>query len=78
MLQGMGLLWRPEVMSLHVISDAHFVLAYFSIPVALLRFVRARHDLHTRHEGIACCSLTEARGETMAALDSPCGACSLV
>lgn len=45
MPHGMCYLWRPSVLSLHVVSDALIVLAYFSIPITLLRFVRARKDL---------------------------------
>ena len=37
--------WRPEVLWLHVISDGLITLAYFSIPLALLYFVRKRRDI---------------------------------
>ena len=53
MPHGMCLLWRPELMSLHVISDALIALAYFSIPFALLRFVRERDDLESKHRRLA-------------------------
>jgi signal transduction histidine kinase len=45
MPHGMCYLWRPDVLSLHVISDALIALAYFSIPITLLAFVRKREDL---------------------------------
>ena len=38
-------LWNPGVVWLHVISDAMIALAYFSIPVTLVYFVRQRKDL---------------------------------
>lgn len=43
---GYCLLWRPDLVALHAISDAMIALAYFSIPVALIVFVRRRRDLH--------------------------------
>jgi signal transduction histidine kinase/CheY-like chemotaxis protein len=45
MPHGMCYLWRPGILSLHVISDALIALAYFSIPFTLLYFVHARRDL---------------------------------
>ena len=42
---GYCLLWRPELVWTHVISDSLIALAYFSIPVALIHFVRARRDV---------------------------------
>jgi PAS domain S-box-containing protein len=45
MPHGMCYLWRPDVLSLHVASDALITLAYFSIPFTLLYFVRKRRDL---------------------------------
>jgi signal transduction histidine kinase/ActR/RegA family two-component response regulator len=45
MPHGMCYLWRPDILSLHVISDALITLAYFSIPFTLLYFVHARKDL---------------------------------
>jgi len=45
MPHGMCYLWRPGVLGLHVISDALITLAYFSIPVTLVYFVRKRRDL---------------------------------
>src|SRR5919107_4136510 len=45
MPHGMCFLWRPEVLWLHVASDAMIAIAYYSIPIALLYFVRKRQDL---------------------------------
>src|SRR5882757_9914435 len=42
---GICLLWRPELIWLHVMSDAIIALAYFSIPVALSIFVSKRPDV---------------------------------
>lgn len=53
MPHGMCFLWRPELMALHIISDALIALAYFSIPFAILHFVRKRSDLEPRHRRMA-------------------------
>jgi signal transduction histidine kinase/CheY-like chemotaxis protein len=45
MPHGMCYLWNARLLALHVISDAIIALAYFSIPVILLFFVRKRRDL---------------------------------
>jgi len=45
MPHGMCYLWRPGILSLHIISDALITLAYFSIPFTLLYFVHERKDL---------------------------------
>ena len=42
---GYCLLWQPELVWTHVISDALIAAAYFSIPVALVTFVRKRPDV---------------------------------
>jgi PAS domain S-box-containing protein len=42
---GICLLWEPELIWLHVVSDALIAMAYFSIPVALAIFVSKRRDL---------------------------------
>ena len=42
---GICLLWEPELIWLHVVSDALIALAYFSIPVALSIFVKRRPDV---------------------------------
>jgi PAS domain S-box-containing protein len=53
MPHGMCLLWRPELMGLHIVSDALIALAYFTIPFAILRFVRGRTDLEPKHRALA-------------------------
>jgi signal transduction histidine kinase/ActR/RegA family two-component response regulator len=42
---GYCLLWQPELIWTHVISDALIAAAYFSIPLALIRFVSRRRDV---------------------------------
>lgn len=42
---GYCLLWYPQLVWTHVIADALIAVAYFSIPVALVTFVRRRRDL---------------------------------
>ena len=38
-------LWKPELVGLHILSDALIALAYYSIPITLVYFVRKRHDV---------------------------------
>lgn len=38
-------LWQTELVWLHIISDSLIALAYYSIPIVLLYFVRKRQDL---------------------------------
>jgi two-component system, chemotaxis family, sensor kinase Cph1 len=45
MPHGYCMRWSPEVIWLHVSSDALIALAYFIIPFALIYFVRKRKDL---------------------------------
>lgn len=42
---GFCLAWDPRLLWLHAGANAAVAAAYFSIPIALLRFVRARQDL---------------------------------
>src|SRR4051794_28647175 len=42
---GVCLLWRPELLWLHVVSDAVTGLAYWSIPVVLTVIALRRRDL---------------------------------
>jgi signal transduction histidine kinase len=42
---GYCLLWRPELIWTHVVSDALIGLSYFSIPVALAYFLTKRRDV---------------------------------
>jgi signal transduction histidine kinase len=42
---GYCLLWQPELVWTHVVADALIAAAYFSIPIAILRFVTGRKDI---------------------------------
>jgi two-component system NtrC family sensor kinase len=42
---GFCFLWNPELLWLHVLSDSLIALAYFLIPVAMIRIVRKRKDI---------------------------------
>lgn len=42
---GFCLLWDPDVLIVHVVSDAIIALSYFSIPFALAIFVSKRSDI---------------------------------
>jgi diguanylate cyclase (GGDEF)-like protein len=42
---GYCLLWRPDLVALHAASNLAIAIAYFSIPAALLVFLRRRKDL---------------------------------
>ncbi len=45
MPHGHCYLWQPQLIALHVVSDALIALSYLSIPVTLGYFVRRRRDL---------------------------------
>lgn len=45
MPHGYCLLWRPDLVALHAVSDAGIAAAYFAIPVAILVLARRRGDL---------------------------------
>src|SRR5258708_31828770 len=45
MPHGHCYLWKPDVVGIHLISDALIVLSYYSIPVTLLYFVHKRRDM---------------------------------
>src|SRR5919199_4489719 len=45
MPHGYCYLWRPELVWLHVVSDFLIAIAYYSIPITLIYFVRKRQDL---------------------------------
>lgn len=45
MPHGMCYLWEPWLVWLHVVSDILIALAYMTIPVALIYFVRRRRDI---------------------------------
>ncbi|MDP8964048.1 MAG: diguanylate cyclase, partial [Cyanobacteriota bacterium] len=38
-------LWKPELVGLHIVSDALTALAYYSIPLMLVYFVAKRRDV---------------------------------
>ena len=42
---GLCLLWRPELIWMHVLSDALIGTAYYSIPAAITYFVSRRSDI---------------------------------
>src|ERR1700760_669992 len=42
---GICLLWEPELIWLHVVSDATIAASYFSIPIVLSIFVSKRRDV---------------------------------
>ncbi|AQR63222.1 hypothetical protein BZG35_17390 [Brevundimonas sp. LM2] len=70
MPHGMCILWRPELMFLHIASDALIAAAYFAIPFSIARFVRMRDDLDCGHRALALlfaafiglCGLTHVMG----------------
>lgn len=45
MPHGYCLLWRPDLVALHAISDGLIAAAYIAIPVAMLTFLRKRPDI---------------------------------
>jgi hypothetical protein len=45
MPHGHCYLWNPGLIWLHVVSDSLIALAYFSIPMALIYFIRRRRAL---------------------------------
>ncbi len=45
MPHGHCFLWRPDLMSLHIASDAIIALSYYSIPFALIYFAFKRPDI---------------------------------
>jgi two-component sensor histidine kinase len=50
---GFCILWRPDILALHVISDLIIAASYFSIPLAIFAFVRRRTDLMPEHRRVA-------------------------
>jgi two-component system, sensor histidine kinase PdtaS len=42
---GFCLLWQPGLIGLHIVSDAIIGLSYYSIPLALITFIRRRTDI---------------------------------
>ena len=48
MPHGMCLLWRPDLLLLHAVSDSLIALSYYSIPIALIYFATKRRDIEFR------------------------------
>lgn len=48
---GICLLWRPDLVALHAASDLVIAMSYFSIPLAIVTFVRGRRDFD--YSGVA-------------------------
>ncbi|SDU32477.1 sensor histidine kinase [Stappia sp. ES.058] len=53
MPHGYCLLWRPDLVALHALSDAAIALAYVAIPVAMLIYLGRRPDIHGTPRRIA-------------------------
>lgn len=68
MPHGHCYLWRPGILWMNVVSDGLIALAYFSIPVGLAGFVRARPDIRFSAifllfaAFILCCGITHIFG----------------
>jgi PAS domain S-box-containing protein len=45
--------WRPDILTLHVVSDLVIAGSYFSIPLVIGMFVRKRADLAAEHRRLA-------------------------
>ncbi len=64
MPHGYCLLWRPDLVALHAISDGVIAICYFTIPACLWYFAKRRTDLEFRAlfflfaAFILCCGLT--------------------
>src|SRR6266852_444537 len=52
---GFCLLWRPELVWLHVYADAVIAASYFSIPFVILLFALRRADFGFRWVAILFC-----------------------
>lgn len=68
MPHGMCYLWRPDIMALHIVSDALIAIAYFTIPVFLYTFARKKAGtghiwvLHLFAAFILLCGVTHLAG----------------
>ncbi|MGI9420229.1 MAG: hypothetical protein ACR2RA_20585 [Geminicoccaceae bacterium] len=68
MLHGYCLLWRPDLVAMHGLTDAVTALSYFSIPLVIHLFIRRRGDLQYSWLAwlfvafIAACGMTHAIG----------------
>jgi PAS domain S-box-containing protein len=63
---GFCLLWRPGLIWVHAIADLITMLAYYSIPLALIHFSRHRADLPHRWLAILFAAFIVACGTTHA------------
>jgi signal transduction histidine kinase len=65
---GYCLMWRPDLVAMHAVSDALIALSYFSIPGAIYLFVKRREDFEFRGAAflfvafIGLCGLTHVAG----------------
>jgi hypothetical protein len=65
---GYCLLWQPELIAIHSLSDIGIAFAYFSIPLAIATFMRRRPDVRPRWVAglfiafILLCGLTHLAG----------------
>lgn len=68
MPHGYCLLWRPDLVAMHVVGDGVIAASYFSIPAAILVFLRRRPDVEFGWVGvlfatfIVACGLTHVLG----------------
>ncbi len=68
MPHGMCFLWQPEMVALHVVSDAIIAIAYFTIPVFLYTFARKKKGVahiyvfHLFAAFILLCGITHLMG----------------
>jgi PAS domain S-box-containing protein len=46
---GYCYLWQRELLALHIVSDSIIAMAYYSIPISLIYFMRQRKDLPFRN-----------------------------
>ena len=64
MPHGMCYVWRPDILGLHVASDALTSLAYLSIPFVMFRFLKNRVDIPFRNVVYMFCVFIFACGLT--------------
>jgi hypothetical protein len=50
---GYCLLWRPDLVALHAVSDGAVALSYFAIPLVMAYFLRKRPDIAGPNKSIA-------------------------
>ncbi len=63
---GFCLLWEPGLIWLHAVSDGFIALAYFSIPLVLVAFIRRRPDVTHRSVALLFAAFILACGTTHA------------